>query len=300
VDSPKTPEEVDRVISAQLPDPEAEPTLYEIIGTSMVHGPCGSGYPNARCMVNGKCSKGYPKPFSDHTIVGDDSYPAYKRPNNGRVFEKNGFKYDNRWVVPHNNDFCSLFKSHINVECVSSVKAIKYIYKYAYKGHDRATIQEEDIDEIKRFQDCRYIGSSEAVWRILGFAMHDKSHAVEMLPVHLENMHMVFFKPTDQVSTLVNVEKRSKLEAWFAFNLANPTSPLKEMLYTQFVKKAKWVGKDSQWVVRKKTIKVIGRCPFVSPTDHERFALRILLHHVPGAISFEYLKTYDGIIHPTF
>ncbi len=41
--------------------------------------------------------------------------------------------------------------------------------------------------------------SSEASWRILGFAMCDKSHAVEMLSVHLENMHMVYFRPTDDI-----------------------------------------------------------------------------------------------------
>jgi hypothetical protein len=280
--SPNTPDEVDQVISAELPDPETD--LYETIGKTMVHGPCGTGYPNARCMVNGKCSKGYPKNFCESTVIGNDSYPTYRRRNNGFTFEKNGFIYDNRWVVPHNRDLSAVFQSHINVECVSSVKAIKYIYKYAYKGHDRATI-EIDNDEIKQYQDCRYIGSSEAAWRILGFAMHDKSHAVEMLPVHLENKHMVYFRPTDDIQQIVNQEKRSKLDAWFAFNLENPNSSLKNLTYLQFVKKARWSVKDAKWIVRKKQIKVIGRCPFVSPTDHERFALRILLHHVAGAFS---------------
>ena len=290
---------MDQVIFAELPDPVENSELFHTIGTSMVHGPCGVHYPNARCMVNGKCSKGYPKEFSETTVIGNESYPSYKRPNNGRCFEKNGFKYDNRWVVPHNRDFCTLFKSHINVECVSSVKAIKYIYKYAYKGHDRATIEEQEQDEIKRFQDCRYIGSSEAVWRILGFSMHDKSHAVEMMPVHLENMNMVYYRPTDDVQMVLQ-ERRSKLEAWFDFNLANPNSPLKELVYPKFATKCKWVGKDCEWVERKKNTKVIGRCPFVSPTDHERFALRILLHHVPGATSFYDLKTYEGVVYPSF
>jgi hypothetical protein len=299
-DCPKTPDEVDRVISAELPDSDTDPELYEIVGTTMLHGPCGADHPNARCMINGKCSKGFPKSFCEVTTIGNDSYPEYKRSNNGRFYIKNGFTYDNRWVVPHNNDFCKAFNSHINVECVSSVKAIKYIYKYAYKGHDRATVQEENRNEIQRFQDCRYIGSSEAVWRILGFSMHDKSHAVEMMPVHLENMHMVFFRATDQVENIVSSEKRSKLEAWFAFNFANPNSPLKDLLYTKFAKECRWDGKNSQWIKRKNVIKVIGRCPFVSPTDHERFALRILLHHVPGATSFAYLKTYEQVEYPTF
>ena len=95
-DSPRTPEVIDEVISAELPDPALEPELFEIVGKTMVHGPCGAAYPNAPCMVNGICSKGYPKNFCDTTIVGNDSYPTYRRRNNGRFFEKNGFKYDNR------------------------------------------------------------------------------------------------------------------------------------------------------------------------------------------------------------
>lgn len=205
-----------------------------------------------------------------------------------------------RWVVPNNNGLTKLLNSHINVECVSSVKAIKYIYKYTYKGHDRASVLIEN-DEIKAYQDCRYIGSSEAAWRILGFSMHDKSHAVEMLPVHLENMNMVYFRPIDDIHTIARQEKRSKLEAWFVFNLENHNSPLKNLTYINFCKKARWDSKDcGEWKVRKRDIKVIGRCPFVSPTDHERFALRVLLHHVPGATSYQFLKTFQNIEYPTF
>ena len=82
--------------------------------------------------------------------------------------------------------------------------------------------------------------------------------------------------------------------------LMNPKSSLKNLTYLQFVKKARWSVKDAKWIVRKKQIKVIGRCPFVSPTDHERFALRILLHHVAGATSFTFLKTYQNNVYPTF
>jgi hypothetical protein len=205
--TPRTPEAVDDVISAEFPNSD-DSELLDIIGTSMVHGPCGAAYPHARCMVDGKCSKGYPKQFSETTIVGNESYPSYRRRNNGRIFVKNGFTYDNRWVVPHNPDLLMLFKSHLNVECVSSVKAIKYIYKYAYKGPDRATVEMGEVDEIKQYLDCRYIGSSEAAWRILGFSMHDKSHSVEMMPVHLENMHMVFFRENQDLNSLRDSEKR--------------------------------------------------------------------------------------------
>jgi len=52
---------VDDIISAELPDPINEKKLYEIISKNMVHGPCGKDNPNCYCMVDGKCRFGFPK-----------------------------------------------------------------------------------------------------------------------------------------------------------------------------------------------------------------------------------------------
>ena len=66
-DLPRSPEEYDKFICAELPDPKLdendEPTseLFELVTKLMIHGPCGKDNPKSPCMVNGKCSKGYPK-----------------------------------------------------------------------------------------------------------------------------------------------------------------------------------------------------------------------------------------------
>jgi hypothetical protein len=45
---------------------------------------------------------------------------------------------------------------------VISVKAIKYIYKYLYKGHDRTTMEfGKSKDEIKLYLDTHYVSVSE-------------------------------------------------------------------------------------------------------------------------------------------
>ena len=44
----------------------------------------------------------------------------------------------------------------------------------------------------------------------------------------------------------------------------------------------------------------IGRVYFVSPAQKELFALRVLLHHVPGPTSYEMLKRYQDEVYPTF
>lgn len=99
-DIPNFAELVDELVSAQIPTDD--PVLAEIIKNQLTHGPCGANHPNSPCFRDGKCKKSYPKRWCESTIIGEDSYPEYARPNNGVTWEKNGFVFDNRWVVPYN------------------------------------------------------------------------------------------------------------------------------------------------------------------------------------------------------
>ena len=103
-DKIRNAEDVDSIVSAQLPDPETQPILFETIANCMVHGPCGAEVPRAKCMVDGKCSKRYPREFRENTLFGEDGYPLYAHPDNGRTVVKNRHTYDNRDVVPYNPD----------------------------------------------------------------------------------------------------------------------------------------------------------------------------------------------------
>lgn len=76
-----------------------------------------------------------------------------------------------------------LLNCHLNIVMVSSIMAVKYLYKYIFKGHDRANVvidnlgEEREInhDEIKEFLDARYVGPSEACWRIFNKPLQEKS-----------------------------------------------------------------------------------------------------------------------------
>lgn len=48
------PNQIDRVISAELPDKDKDPILYEIVKKHMVHGPCGTLNPNSPRMQDSK------------------------------------------------------------------------------------------------------------------------------------------------------------------------------------------------------------------------------------------------------
>uniref|UniRef100_A0A8D8YMS1 ATP-dependent DNA helicase n=2 Tax=Cacopsylla melanoneura TaxID=428564 RepID=A0A8D8YMS1_9HEMI len=317
-----SPHQVDSFISAEIPNKDQDPILFEIITKSMIHGPCGTLNATSPCMKDGKCSKKYPKSFVSETQTGEDGYPTYRRRSpaeGGETFAlklKNGVEcdVDNRWVVPYCPLLSRLFKAHINVEYCHSVKSIKYVCKYVNKGSDQATFrveQPEDSnpvrDEISNFQTGRYINTSEAVWRILSFPIHEHYPPVQSLHVHLENGQRVYFNP-DNVSNLQN-PRATTLTAFF--HLCQVDDFAKSLLYSEVPKYYRFEEKDKKFVRRKRGEAVeghpgvfrtdtIGRVYTVHPNLSECYFLRLLLHVVRGPESFVALRTVNGEVCPTF
>eukprot|EP00798_Chlamydomonas_sp_ICE-L_P028691 gene28691-31859_t len=217
----------DQVITAHLPDPNVEPELHKIIAANMLHGPCGTANPSNMCMKEGKCTKNYPRPFCDETKDSADGYPVYRRPDNGRTVEKavnhggerRTVTLDNRHVVPYNRALSAKYEAHINVEHCATVRSVKYLYKYVYKGHDRAQVafinkgpqgQVQDVaavvaprDEIAEYLDGRYVGACEAIWRLFSFHLHEQGPHVQRLAVHLDGQLPMTFEDTSIIDQVV-------------------------------------------------------------------------------------------------
>ena len=51
-----------------------------------------------------------------------------------KIFEKNGFIFTNQWIVPYNPYLSTKYNAHVNVEICNAITAVKYLYKYVYKG----------------------------------------------------------------------------------------------------------------------------------------------------------------------
>ncbi|XP_058805595.1 uncharacterized protein LOC131672409 [Phymastichus coffea] len=304
-----TPDLINKFISAELPDKDIDPDLLNIVVKNMTHGPCGDW-----CMVNNKCSKKFPKEFQNETIMDETGYPHYQRRDDGVSHEQpNGHIIDNRWVVPHCRNLLKMFDCHMNVEIVSSVRAVKYLYKYIYKGHDAATVvigtenTSKDVinhDKVSNFIETRYVGPVEACYRILSKSLQDKSHTIERLPVHLQNQQCVIIS-TDANNSVNNLnEVSSKLLNYFKLNIENENA--RQYLYSDIprfftYKKEKTNGiKVTKWVARKSHFNCFGRMFSISPTRIELFHLRLLLLHVRGATSFDSLKTVNDILQPSF
>lgn len=301
-----TPDRFDQFISAEIPDSKLYPYLYAMVVKHMMHGPCGSLNQTNACMRNGSCKDHYPRKYCNETIVAPDGYPTYRRRRNNEQIKIRKHMLDNTWVIPYNPYLLSMFDCHINVEICSTIKAIKYLYKYIYKGHDKIiyrlsiTQDNQDIDEIEQFQSARWISPPEGIWRIYGFPLYSMSPTVISLQLHLNGCQMVSFKKNTKLQDITNNDLYSQtmLTQFFWMNKHNKKAKEKKYLYKEFPESFVWFKKNKNWQERK-VKEVIGRIVTANPIEGERYYLRMLLCHIPGPKSYEDLRTIDGYKYQT-
>lgn len=268
-DKISTVAEIDSIVSAEIPDIRTHPKLHEYVVKHMMHGPCGALKRNSVCMRDGKCSKEFPKAFCEFSRESVNGYPLYRRRDNGISADVRGASLDNRYVVPYNPYLLAKFNCHLNVEVCTTVKSVKYIYKYVYKGYDSATIRlvpntdaiaadVVDVDEISNFLNGRYVGSTEAAWRIFEYPMHFQSHVIIRLDIHLPQMQNVVFVAGQERRAVQNV-KQTKLLAFFQLNREDLSAlPFK---YTEIPLHYTWDDKNKRWKNRRAVaIKLLRAC----------------------------------------
>ncbi|CAN0839973.1 ATP-dependent DNA helicase PIF1 [Linum grandiflorum] len=289
-DKPKTPLLVDKIISAELPNPLLDPVGYEAVTKFMLHGPCGDARPSCPCMKDGKCSKFFPKPFVSETTFDDNGYVTYRRRLTDVSAIKSGAILDNGYVVPYNRDLLVKYQAHLN-----------YLFKYITKGPDRSevTTENSNLDEISQYLDCRSISSYEAIWRLFSFQIHERTPSVFILIVHLPGQQQLTFQEGQPLGAIVNRPDITKtmLTEWFTLNRTCPSA--RKYTYADITHAFKWNPDFSQWTVRKKGF-AIGRVASVPPKCGDGLYLRMLLTKIPGALSYEDLRTVNNILYDDF
>ncbi|CAH1440058.1 unnamed protein product [Lactuca virosa] len=193
----------------------------------------------------------------------------------------------------------------MNVEVCSTITSVKYVFKYIYKGHDKQVInidpdgQPVVINEIKWFQDARYVSPPEAIWRIFCFLLSQIYPCVMALQMHLPGQQMVRFSEDDMLTDVVEKErdKKSMLTAFFLKNKEDISE--REYKYIDFPKNFTWDPNLRHWNRRQQGL-MRGRLVSANPAEGERYYLRLLLSHISGPTCFEDLYTVNNIKHPTF
>ncbi|KAI3821177.1 hypothetical protein L1987_08736 [Smallanthus sonchifolius] len=298
-----TVEYIDPIISVEIPEKNEDPELYSLVKEFMIHGPCGNHNLNCPCMIDNKCSKKFPKRFCANTTIDGDGFPIYRRRDYGTFVEKSGVKLDNRSVVPYNKLLLKRYQAHINVEWCNQAGSIKYLFKYINKGPDRATLlleqsnKEDDnnevVDEIQEYYDCRYLSACEATWRIFSFDIHYRTPSVMRLPFHLPGQQQVVYGADDDIENVLTKESvaSSMFLSWMKCNATNDKA--RKLTYVEFPTQFVWKKKERSWEPRRRGFS-IGRIHSVSPSLGEAYFLRILLNKVRGPISFEEILTVNG------
>ena len=183
---------------------------------------------------------------------------------------------DNRWIVQYNPYLSEKFGAHINVEACTTIKSVKYPFKYVYKGYDCAIVEVKETselnhDEISTFLDARYVSAPGGYWRLSEFKMHDHSHAIIRLPVHLPRQQPVYFqRGKHEVAVNNTADADTMLTAFFKHNNLSQTG----LRYSEFPLHFVFNKSLKKWQARKKKCNIIARMYSVSPKDIERYSLR--------------------------
>ncbi|XP_072066915.1 uncharacterized protein [Arachis hypogaea] len=174
------------VLKEEIPSKEVEPHLHDAVLKHMIHGPCGTLDQSSPCMkmanVNATTQKSSQQKHEEVTThirnIGDDSTLQYR-----------------------------LTKiSQLTID--GSIKSIKYLYKYCYKGPDRVAMEVHNgsnVDEVQQFVDARWIAAPEAL---------------ERLQIHLPNQHQVSFYDHQTIPEILNDDyfSRTMLTEFFVLN----------------------------------------------------------------------------------
>ena len=247
------PELYDIIVCAEIPNPEKNRHLCSLVIKHMIHGPCGDKNKQSPCMRGGRYKNNYPKNFSPYTGHGEDSYACYRKRDGGQKIRVRKHELDNQWVIPYNPYLLALFDCHINVEICSTVKRVKYLYKYIFKGHDLISfnlLDQESVgntDEINRIQKGRWVSPPEALWRIYEFHLAEMNPAVYTLQVHLPDQQFVSFDKSSDLWYLLRKIDFSKtmLTEFFKMNKINATA---QSLYKDFPQHFVWTAKNKDMV----------------------------------------------------
>ncbi|CAN1164943.1 ATP-dependent DNA helicase PIF1 [Linum perenne] len=290
-----------RTVAAELPDPMIDPIGYAAATKFMLHGPCGVDFQKSPCMVDDKCKKFFPKAYTSETTIDDHGYAVYRRRMTGITAIKSGVSLDNRYVVPYNRYLIVKYQAHINIEVCHKGQLIKYLFKYITKGPDRSAViaAAPPVDEIAQYLDCRSISSYEAVWRLLSFQIHERDPNVVRLSIHLPNQQPISYDAAQPVHSIVARPSctNTMLTQWFLLNQRYPSA--RNLTYDRIPNSFVWSDQCKDWSPRKNGF-ALGRIPSVPAACGDVFYLRILLGKIPGALSFQHLRTVSGVVYSDY
>ena len=158
---------------------------------------------------------------------------------------------------------------------------MKYIFKYIHKGNDAAHVEIRqnylNHNEILQHLNARYVGPHQAVFRLMQYKLHEKSHISIQLAVHLPLQQAVYYRDGNEGRAL-DIGRATTVTAIFKLNEEDKNAH--QYFYHEIPKHYTFDQRNKRWNPRRRqTGPIIGRKYQVQPSDPQRCALRLLLIH---------------------
>jgi len=293
----------ENLIRSDLPDPNLEPELYQLVLTHQIHT-CSPGKCNGPALPGQVCKKKFPRPYSPTTYYNTDEQRYIYR----CVTEKD------RWVVPYHPATLLLWNAHMNIQYVSSKNLGKYLTKYVVKSEPTYVFNISEGDKYHEHIIARRLSSIECMFLLLGETICNSSVQVKYLPTEPPTTRSRAIRP---ITTISDDEEdpywKDTVEKYFArphaeqFN--NITYPDYFKNYTISTKKPlnnEIYKDDLNYYVVKRSTPLVVRYRYLKVQSGESFFYQQLLLTTPCRSENELLDNYMSYrekylsLHPDF
>ena len=252
-------------IRSDLPDPELEPELYDLVKKHQIHT-CSQQHCGGPAPLGQTCKRNFPRQFATSTYYKcDELRYVYKC-----------ITEEDRWIVPYHAPTLLIWNAHMNAQYVTSSGLGRYLTKYVVKPEPTHIFNISDGDHYRKHVMGRRLGSMECMFLLLGETICNSSVSVKYLPTEPPASRSHAIRP---ISTIDDDDDDPYWKDCIEKYFARPHDPVFETLtYPDYFRNYRLVTKVPSRTVAYKD-------------DLNYFAVK---RSSPIVVRFRYLKVHDG------
>jgi len=252
-------------IRSDLPNPELEPELYELVKKHQIHT-CTQQHCGGPAPPGQRCKCNFPCQFAPCTYYKSDELRYVYR----CVTE------EDRWIVPYHAPTLLIWNAHMNAQYVTSSGLGRYLTKYVVKAEPTHIFNISDGDHYRQHVLACRLGSMECMFLLLGETICNSSVTVKYLPTEPPTTRSHAIRP---ISTIDDDEEdpywKDPIDKYFS-RPHNDT--FDNLTYPDYFK----------------NYRLLTKAPSTPQVHEDDFGYYVVKRSSPILVRFRYLKIQDG------